>query len=458
MLMNSFGVINNIFKAYFNISYYVIDWFMLIQYPGMIFATIVLILLTLNERLGFQKLFIVMITCSASSYAFSIVAVFYPHLFWIIYLGQFAAGFALQSSIAIFGTFATSWFKEHQVGIALSLKTTSMSLGCLLAFLLSSQLFPAPPTASLMNEKPKNATNNCTGIAIDLADEGWFSEVRWKFLCLYGVSVIGCIIAWIFAIIFVTDEPPTPPTIAQAQIRARRLQQNQVKKTWKKASECWNECASILLNKTVIYGIIVFIILLSFSYLEKALLGEISREIFKRDSYINKMAGYILSLFEVGGILGSIVAGKLTNSLQRHKLLLCVAIFTSFISMVGLTVGRFLLNAIVVFVFNTLLGVSLCFTQTPLFDMVLQDTYPKNSSLVFLIFVGVTQIGVVAVGEICRVILDNINPTAVLIFLCVLLVVAFIVSAGFIDPKFKRYAVSESQSRDEEDKPLLQKK
>ena len=94
MLTNSFGVVNNVYKAYFDISSCAIDWFTGMQYPGLFSATILLIFLILSEQIAFRKLFLIMITCTTVAYAFSIVAFSYPKLFWLIYFGQFFTGFA----------------------------------------------------------------------------------------------------------------------------------------------------------------------------------------------------------------------------------------------------------------------------------------------------------------------------------------------------------------------------
>ena len=453
MLTNSFGVVNNVYKAYFDISYFAIDWFLAMQYPGLCSATVILIFLILSEQMAFRKLFIIMTTCTTCSYAFSMVAFSYPKFFWLIYAGQFVSGFALQASIAIFSTFATLWFPENQVGFAMSLKVMSMSIGCLLAFLVPSQLVPPPPTPLI---ERKNVT--LTTMSNDIEDtKWWLDEVRWKYLCLYGGSVVGCFIVWIFAIFFVADEPSKPPTVAQALIRSKRHKNQTDKKAWATCNKFWTECKSILCNKTFIYATIILTVLFSFNYLEKVLMGQISREVFTLRQYnskINQMAGYILVLFEVGCFIGGLTGGKLTDSENRHKLILYVGITFTLICELGLVIGRHFFNVAVIFVFNTLLGVALCLNYTPLFDIVLQDAYPKNTSLVMLIFNSITQVGVVVVGQLSRLILNFSNGTVVLGFLSVLLLIILIICI-LLNPKFKRQEASEAETNAEEGIPLL---
>ena len=453
MLMNSFGVVNNVYKAYFNISFYAIDWFNGVQYFGKCSSTILLILLIVSEKLGFRKLFILMASCTISSYVFSMLAFSYPHLFWLIYFGQFAAGCAFQASVAIFGTFATAWFPENHVGLAMSMKSMSMCVGCLLACLVPSQLVP-PPSSSLVyleNSTLVYASRNVT--KIDTPGKDWLDEVRWKYLCLYGGSVFVCCIIWFFAISFVTDEPPKPPTVAQAVIRSQR-NKNQ-SKTWVTFTKCWVECKSMFLSKTVIYATFMLTTVFSSNYVEKVLMGQISRKVFafrKYGSQINKMAGYLLGLHEAGSFFGSIVAGQLTNHQNRHKAILCTGIALSLALMIGLTIALYFFNVPAVFVCNTLLGFALCLNHIPLFDVVLQDTYPKNTSLVMLVFINTAQIGTVIIGQVCRLILDYTNGTAVLVFLGVFLL-ASLVACILLQPKFKRHDTSDAKAK--EDLPLL---
>ena len=456
--MNSFGVINNVYKVYFKISYYAIDWFAQIQIIGVLTAAVTLIFLILSEMVGLRKLFITMISCTTCSYVLSMLAFAYPVSFPLIYVAQFAVGFAFQSSIAIFSTFATSWFPEKQVGLALSIESVSMSTGCLLAYLIPSQLFSIPPPSLTEFDN-----NNTVGLLVEVINGSsvidashWQYETRLKFLYIYGACLLGCIVVWLFAVFFVVDEPPTPPTEAQALVREQR----NLSKVEKKLINCkkfLTECKTILSNKTVVLAAIVLTILIGCSYLQKVLMGQISRKVFAFQSYkseINRMSGYILILFEAGALIGGLAAGKVTDIFNRHKMQLHFAFVVGLCSMLGLTLGRHWFNVIAIFVCNTSLGFALCFSQTPLFDMILQDTYPKSTSLVMLVCVSVTEIAVMIIGQISRLILNSVGGTAVLIFFSVIMAFGLFVSF-FFNPKLKRKEVSYVEAEISDDVSLL---
>jgi len=446
MLMNSFG--------YFNISFYAIDWFLVIQYVGMYVSAMILILMILSKRMAFRKLFIMLTTCTICSYACSMVAFSFPRLFWLIYIGQFVAGIALPTSIAIFSTFATAWFPENQIGIAMNVKSLGMCVGCLLAFLVPSQLVPPPPQTLIDPNFARVTANNVS--TTETENNKWIDEVRWKFLSLYGGSVLGCVVIGFFVIIFVTDEPPKPPTAAQALVRSQRLR-NQTEKTWATFSQCWNEYKSIYQNKTIVYAGIILIVLFSTNYVQKVLMGQISREVFSFRKFgiqINKMVGYILVLYEIGGIFGSITTAILMDCLNHHKLIMCIGISFTLFCTIGLSVGQYIFNVSVIFVLNTLLGFFICLNHIPLFDIVLQETFPKDTSLVILMFFTTSDTGSVIIGQFCRLILSYTNGSGVLIFVSVLLLLGVAVCM-LLNPNLKRQEASKGQANEIEGQPLL---
>ena len=457
ILRNSFGVINNVYQGYFNISYYAIDWFTISQEPGIFIATIILVVLSISNMMGLRKLFIVMTTSTMVAYSWIILAFTNSKFFAFIYVGQFFGGFALQASVAIFSTFTTSWFPEDQIGRAMSIKMMSLCLGCMLGYLIPSQLVKPPPDTLLGHDNGSGwtATNRSN---IDADHNDWIYEVRSRFLGFYGSCVGCCVIVLIFAFIFVADEPPKPPTVAQALLRAQR-KQSEEKKTLASLSKCWNESKSILLNKTLIYGTILLAIMCSETYMENVLMGQISRPVFLYRQYgstINSLSGYNLILNQVGEFFGNMIGGKLLDSLKRHKLILNASLTFSLISMIGLALGRHFLNVAVIFVFNATLGVSLGVGFSPLFDMVLQDTYPQNAGVVMLLYVIVGAAGRLLVGQFSRLILDFAGGTAVLVFLSALFLGAIIVAGFLLNPEYKRQKASKlEQNNTKEDLPLL---
>ena len=445
---SSFGVVNNVYKAYFNISYFVVDWFFLVQIAAGFVATIILVYLTFNSILGFRKLLIFLTVCISLECAYLTVAFAYPILYGLIFIGQITVGFGFRASAAIVATFATNWFPENQIAFILSVKGMSMSIGCMLAFFVPSQLVSPPP---LLDVDYRNKTFHSGNHATNATSE-WKNEVKWKFMTLYGVLLVICLIGFIFMLIFAVDEPPKPPTIAQAKVRAkRRLKKS--KKEFRNLREILKECRSIVLDKVMTQMVLAGAALFGANYLQKVLVGEIVREVFIAENYnsrINKMSGYVLVLFEVGCFVGSLAGGKAVDYFKNHKAVILFSLISCIFTLSSLTVGCYFHNVPTIFVFNTLFGFAQCLFFPPAFDILLEHFYPKHPGVVMLFFVGASSILVIPLEQIWRILLLYINGPAVFIFLIGLLLLNM-VNITLVKPNFNRSKASNK----EETEPLL---
>ena len=120
--MNAIVVINNIYKAYFDLSYYVIDWFTLIHIPAMFLSSLILAMLAFNSIVDSRKLFVLLSICAIFSCGFSMISFTFTYLYAFVFLGQFIIGFGAETSSAIISSLATNWFPEDQIAFALSFK------------------------------------------------------------------------------------------------------------------------------------------------------------------------------------------------------------------------------------------------------------------------------------------------------------------------------------------------
>jgi len=449
ILLASIGVINNIYKAYFGLSYFVIDWFTLIQIPAKILATFVLSILTFNSLTNSRKLFIFLSFCSVFSCACSLISFAFPDLYAFIFLGQFGIGFGSLSNEAIISSLASNWFPENQIGLALSTKTIGSSIGSLLGFLIPSQLFKATVPAG-DNETYlvcKNTTDN-------LLLKDWCCEVRSKFFKLYGSLLLICIINLCLVLIIVAESPPKPPTIAQA-LKPRQVQ-GKINKVDKNIVNFFKEIKNILFSAVVFQLIVIASLIYVNSDLQKLLMGEIFREgiFFKYHKSAEAMAGYALVLFELGCLLGGILSAKLTDKYKMHKLILCIILFLSMLSVCGLVIARYLMNTVLSYISNTFLGFLICVCFVPIFDLVLQHTYPQDPVFVMLLFMGACKSIAVIFEQICRLLLNFVNEVAVFVFMFILLLIALILCA-WLQPKYHRGATSSTDQKTNENSALL---
>ena len=415
-MISLFGVVNNIFEAYFNISYYVIDWFTLVQIPAGFVATIVLANLTFNSVLGFRVLLLILTISILLGCRCSIIAFFYPFLYGLIFVGQICAGFGDRATTATVSSFVTSWFPENQIGLAISIKSMSMSVGSLLSFIVPTQLVSPPPFQE----------NDLSNITSDWKSNEtiaeWENGVKWKFISLYGSLIVMSLIVLIFTFICVLNEPPKPPTIAQAKVRAQKKQEKS-KVILGNVRQFLRFGKSILIDKVVWQMTIIASIAMICNYLQRVLVGEVLRSVFIEKCYhseINRMSGFALALHEVGGFAGSLVAGKALDYSKRHKAILLFSLISSALVSLCFTVGCYFVSVVAVFVFNTVLGFTLFATFSPLLDMFLQHTYPKNPSVSTLLFMVVSTVLVIPTTQICRIVLNYVNGPAVLACVAVL--------------------------------------
>ena len=440
-LISLFGIMNNVFKTYYDTSYYVVDWFSLIQLPAGFVATIILANLLFNSIIGFRKLLLILSFSILLGCIFSIIASIYPFLYGLIFVGQFCAGFGYRTTMAILSMFASSWFPEKQIGLAISIKTISVSVGSILSYIIPTQLMSPPPfQEDNLNNITSDWKNNET-IA------KWKDEVMWKFISLYGSLIVMSLIALIFTFIYVVDEPPKPPTIAQAKVRAQKKREK-AKTILANIGEFLRFCRSILVDKVVWQLVIIGSVTVGTHYLQRVLIGEIIRDVFVAQNYnsrINQMAGYVMALNEVGGFIGGLAMGKALDYSKRYKVLLLLSLVLSLIMMLGLTLACYFVNVVTVYIFNTLLGFTLLASIVSLLDMLLQHTYPKNPGILTLIFFGEIIILVIPTAQIFRVVLNYFNGPAVLACLVVLFLVANIL-AIFLNPSYNRLNASKSET------------
>ena len=448
MIMNSIGVVNNVYKIYFDISYYAIDWFALIQTMSMMFASIILALLDYNSMADFRRFVFILICCSMISCIMSMLSFGYPFLYILNYVGQFMLGFGLETADPIVSAFASNWFPEHQIGLALSFKVAGMSFGCVLAFIIPTNIISPPPSSTYSSSNSSLMLQGSLSSAN--ASLTWNDQVYTNFLLFYGSVLLMFAIILILSLFFVTELPPKPPTYAQVLVRAQPAKRGHLSDLIANMGPFIRECKSILFDKVVILIAIVITVTYSCNYLQKLLMGQIARDIFIHLHYgsrINSMSGYVLVLFEVGCVLGSLASGQVMLRWKNNKTLLLVALFATLIAMAGLAIGQFLFNIEIVFIFNTLLGFTLGLSFSPTFNIVLQHTYPKKPTLVILLFTGISMIGIVVVGQLCRLFLDNINGTAVFILMSVFVLIS-IALCYIVNPKHLREDASKFENNE----------
>ncbi|XP_016387322.1 feline leukemia virus subgroup C receptor-related protein 2-like [Sinocyclocheilus rhinocerous] len=134
-----YGIINNIFMKFYNVSSFAIDWLSMIYmltYIPFIFPVTWLL-----ERKGLRviALFAASINCVGTWIK---VASVQPNLFWVTMLGQFACSFAQVFILGMPSKVASVWFGSDEVSTACAIGVFGNQLGIAIGFLIPPVLVP----------------------------------------------------------------------------------------------------------------------------------------------------------------------------------------------------------------------------------------------------------------------------------------------------------------------------
>ena len=436
IVKNSFGLVNNVFKNYFEVGYLAVDWFTLIQIPGIFLSSLVLTPIIFYKLLSLRKLSIAMGGSLAFVCICLLVAYIYPMLFPFIFIGEFIVGFVVVAMDTVSASFAISWFPEHQVGLALSIKMISGNTGSLLAYLIPSNLLVPPPTnltTFLGNETDWKET---------VRHSDWFKQIHIRLIVYTLVLFTISFAVLLFLIGFFSDRPPKPPTLAQASVC---LAQKDKSKTENvdiigNLKEFYRESIQIMRNKLVLQVAVIFSITQGCNLIQKLFMGEILRKVFIELGHVNNanvMSGYVLVLFEFGCIVGSVVSGKVVDNYKNYRVQVILGLLFCFISMIGILIGYYFVNLIVIYIANTSYGFFITFLVTPIFETVYQHMYPIDTGFLTLILRIQCSFATILIGQISRLWLNLFGGISVLSLAAVFLFVALIISL-FLKPKYSR--------------------
>jgi len=184
---SSFGVVNDVYVSYFNVSYETVDWFSLIQFPGVTISSVILAMILFNKLLSSKILAVVMSGCLAFTSITLIIAYLHTYLYYVIFVGQFVLGISLVIVDPISASYATSWFPEHQIGIALNTKEIDAGMGCLLGYIIPSNLLLVPRKS---NYSSNSTLPMSSSQSIFEPIQEWFAKDRFRLIVFSSVSLV----------------------------------------------------------------------------------------------------------------------------------------------------------------------------------------------------------------------------------------------------------------------------
>ena len=420
---NSFGIINNVYVRYFDTSYIAVDWFTVIQHPGSVLANFIAAWLIYTNKVGLRRLSIMTgIGCIITS-SCMLTASFFPTFYPLIYLGQFIMGLSYSTLLIMSIQMANKWFPCHEVGKALAIFPLGSSLASALVILIPSNTFN---TVVVFHNRSLNNTENFTDL-LD-ADKKLFTIYN---SCLFAVTLM----AIVPVIVVVQDQPPAPPTEAQALLRSTSCFSSSEASV--KMKTFLRECRRVLTNNVILIISILITIRFAWISIQTMFLSEILRPINSNtDSKSNVWSGYISTTFEVTSALGHIMSSFIFDRFKKHIYQMRLSFFSVFVFMLGLCLAVVYKNVTLVCLFNSFWGIPSAFSMAPLYDTAVQHLYPTKSGFVSSLTLLLSFSALVIVVQLQRLLLLFAAKWSALLFTSLLVFAAFCLTF-FLKPEFK---------------------
>ena len=412
-----FGLMNNLYAEWFQISYVAVDWLSIIPFVGSMTANVIVAALIHKNTFGFRKLSVSAAACCVYTSFTMLIATQISSVFPLIYISQFLMGFSYASSLATTGQLAKYWFPVEERGTALSIFSLSSAMGCLLAFLLPN--FIKSPTIRLVS-------NSSNSTSLSNFPTKWRHENKIAFAYLYGTLFIISLIMLILAIKIFKDKPIT--LLSNASENFESQSENAVN-ICKESTSFFKECKRIMMDKTFVLIAIIFCFRIGCCSVILIFWGEILRPIFSlsRFSNPNAWAGYLLITFIASLFIGNLFSARMYDYFRENIMQILVSLVFAFITNNALVIGIYYKNIIIIWIFTVALGFSLAFTAIPLYDTPVQHFSSTNPGFVLSLLLFDLFCGSILLSQFARLILIYFKGYVVLLYLSIVILVAIII-------------------------------
>ncbi|XP_051502207.1 feline leukemia virus subgroup C receptor-related protein 2-like isoform X2 [Myxocyprinus asiaticus] len=399
-----YGIINNIFMKFYNVTSFAIDWLSMIYmltYIPFIFPVTWLL-----DRKGLRVIALVATSINCVGTWIKVASV-QPSLFWVTMLGQFVCSFAQVFILGMPSQIASVWFGSDEVSTACAIGVFGNQLGIAIGFLVPPVLVP---NVDDINELAQH--------------------ISIMFYITAGVAtVIFVLVVFVFQ-----DKPEIPPSAAQAALRNAPAGQ-------------YSYTASIrrlLLNKHFILLIITYGLNVGCFYAISTLLNRMIMEHYPGEE-VN--AGRIGLSLVIAGMVGSLICGIWLDKTKTYKKTTLSVYLLSFVGMVIYTFTLDLGHLWVVFLTSGALGFFMTGYLPLGFEFAVELTYPESEGTSSGLLNCSAQMFGIAFTIIQGKIIDHFSTFAGNIFLCVFLLIGSVMTA-FIKSDLRRQKANQ-QSRSE---------
>ncbi|RWR99649.1 putative MFS-type transporter C09D4.1-like isoform X5, partial [Dinothrombium tinctorium] len=395
-----YATIADIIADYYNINIADVNWSALLYNIG----CIVFLYPTLKciSRFGFHISLVSATTANAFGACIKLLAL-KLNLYALYLFGQIFPAFVALFPMSLPAILGANWFKSEHVAAVIGVNNAFTAFGCVVAFLFPSLIFDK------LNSK---------------------HEVeRALFYIAFTLAVITILILVLNTLI-VKEKPKTPPSFAEQTRRESNVNNN-------------DPITIVLRNKNYIL-LLIFSFVMSTSQvttvvLEQVIAAQFAKSIAKR---ILTTAG-VLSI--ISGIPGSLITGIICKRCKNYKWFLVILDVLVILFFSLYTLGLYLLNEIMIFVFIFLAAFVYNSQMVMVIDFIVEVTYPYPEATTLNIATGVGSIPGVAFVPMMSILIKKFDGTKANLIIISIAVINLILSL-FVTNDLRRHHMNKKVS------------
>ncbi|XP_076834136.1 choline/ethanolamine transporter flvcr2a isoform X4 [Brachyhypopomus gauderio] len=272
-----YGIINNIFMEFYNVSSFAIDWMSMIY-----MLTYIPFIFPVSWLLDKKGLRVIALVATALNCAGSWIKVagVEPHLFWVTVLGQFTCSLAQVFILGMPSRIASVWFGPGEVSTACSIGVFGNQLGIAIGFLVPPVLVP---------------------------NVGGMDELAHHISIMFYITAGAATLIFILVLIMFQEKPDVPPSQAQVAMRTMVPQESSYRAS----------VGRLLHNTSFILLFITYGLNVGCFYAVSTLLNRMIINHFPGEE-VN--AGRIGLTIVIAGMVGSLICGIWLDKTKTYKL------------------------------------------------------------------------------------------------------------------------------------------
>ena len=280
--------------------------------------------------------------------------------------------------------------------------------------------------------------NIITNMSFTDCKDTWIHQQRRNFLIYQGTLTLLAFVLLLILIFLAADQPPKPPTKAQALLRRENETVKQF--TFTQHAKLYVKEMKLLFNDLTFVNIVFsFAILFATNIFQSLFTSELMRPIFGGYFYSNpdEISSYLVILYEAGAIVGSIISGQIMNRMKNYAELVRIGFLMTIVCTVGLILSYYFKHIPFIFISNILVALSSCFIFSPMYEISTQHTYPRPTDFVLSSLIFGFRPLVILLSELYRLVLSYLGGLSLLVFY-LLSYACGLLLAVFLKPKYRR--------------------